>query len=703
MSDWIDLRGHSAQSQAVKTLLSLILIGTFALSAGAAEFQAGASIVDVTPEVFPVLVNGGMLSRESSNVKTPIHARAMVLDDGDTRLAIVVVDSCMMPRPLLDEAKALAASRTGIRADRMLISATHTHTAPASMGCLGTNADPVYQSLLVKRIAKCIALAEANLQPAKLGFAVGQAPEYTALRRWVRRPDKMLEDPFGNFTVRANMHPGYLSEEAIGESGPEDPDLSLFAIQSLDGDPIAVLANFSMHYYGDQPLSADYFGIFSDGLKERIAPDGEFVGMMSHGCSGDIYLRDYAQPEPKEKPHDIKSYAKGLLEIAMEAYDKVEYQADVDLEMAEARMTLNYRVPDRQLLEWSERIVGEMEGETPKNRTEVYAREQLILHERQSTEIVVQAIKLGDYSIATTPNETYALTGLKLKAFSPASYTMVIELANGGDGYIPPPEQHLLGGYNTWAARSAGLEIAAEPKIVEQALLLIEETRGEPRRDFRLSHGTLAKNLLAEKPLAYWRTDEMAGPRAFDSTPHRNDGIYEDGVIFYLEGPDSAGFCDKGQVNRSAHFAGGRLRANLPNLGQDYAVSLRIWNGMPKDARDVAGWMFSRGRDHGLGPIGDHLGIGGSAGNPGKLMFLSGDGKAIAGKTEIERWTWNEVRLERRADQVQVFLNGELEIETSAPVEFPPGFTQVFIGGRGDAVHNWEGKLDEIAIFSPAG
>ena len=100
----------------------------------------------------------------------------------------------------------------------------------------------------------------------------------------------------------------------------------------------------------------------------------------------------------------------------------------------------------------------------PKTQPEIYAKEQIILHERQSAEVVTQAVRIGKIAIATTPNETYAITGLKIKAASPLEKTMVIELANGGDGYIPPPEQHRFGGYNTWAARSAGLEVMAEPK-----------------------------------------------------------------------------------------------------------------------------------------------------------------------------------------------------------------------------------------------
>ena len=88
-------------------------------------------------------------------------------------------------------------------------------------------------------------------------------------------------------------------------------------------------------------------------------------------------------------------------------------------------------------------------------------------------------------AIATTPNETYALTGLKIKAHSPLEQTMVFDLANGGDGYIPPPEQHRLGGYNTWPARSAGLEVQAEPKIAEAAIQLLERVCDAPRRDGR--------------------------------------------------------------------------------------------------------------------------------------------------------------------------------------------------------------------------
>jgi hypothetical protein len=673
-----------------------------------AELRAGAAVVDVTPIKFPVFVNGGMTSRTVDKVKTQLNARAIVLDDGNERIGIVVVDSCMMPRPFLDEAKQLASQRTKIKPNRMLISATHTHTAPASMSCLGTDADPTYVPYLREKLAEALAAAEANLEPAQVGWAVRNAEQFTALRRWIRRPDRIADDPFGNPTVRANMHAGSNWDDVTGESGPEDPDLSLISLKSTNGRPIAVLANFSMHYFsGEQGLSADYFGLFCEGLTSHFARGHRGnkppVAIMSHGCSGDIWRRDYKVPADGRESPTIESYSDGLLKIALEAYDTIEYQADADLAMAEARMQLKYRVPDQQRLEWARGIVEAMGDRLPQDGREVYAREQIILHERQSTEIVVQAVRIGDIAIATTPNETYALTGLKLKLQSPLPNTMVIELANGGDGYIPPPEQHYLGGYNTWAARSAGLEVQAEPKIVETALQLLEHVSNDSRREPLQVRGPGFKALLETKPIALWRLGELAGPVALDSSGQNRDASYEPGVAFFLEGPTDASRQD-GRKNRAAHFAGGRLRSRFPTLKDQYSISLWFWNGMPNDAREVTGWMFSRGRDHGLGANSDHLGIGGKANDAGKLIFGQGDGELHAGHTTIERWSWNQLVLVRDGQNVSVHLNGEAEPEIDATLnksDTPP-VEHLFFGGRSDSQSNWEGRLDEIAVFDRA-
>lgn len=680
----------------------VVVVATMLATAPAAlaEFRAGAAVVDVTPDKLPVFVNGGMTSRSLEKVKTRVHARAIAMSDGAEELVIVVVDSCMMGRVLLDDVKGLAALRTGIPEDRILISATHTHSAPASMGCLGTDADPDYVPFLRDKLAEVIAAAQAAQQPARIGFATAQAPEFTALRQWIRRPDRIAEDPFGNLTVRANMHAGANWDDAVGEAGPEDPELSLISLQTHDGRPLAVLGNFSMHYFSDQDISADYFGLFSEGLKQRIAPDTEFVGIMSHGCSGDIWRRDYTRPESWDPSLTIDSYTQGLLDIATKALEGIQYRDDVSIAMAEQRMTLKYRVPDKQLLEWSQRIVSEMGDRLPKTTTEVYAREQIMLHEAQETEIVVQALRIGDIGIATTPNETYAITGLKIKAASPLAHNMVIELANGGDGYIPPPEQHPFGGYNTWAARSAGLEVMAEPKICQAAISLLEKVSGKPRRKYELPSGPASENIRALKPLAWWRLNEFTGPVASDSSGHHHDATCEAAITYYLEGPKSAEFCGGHATNRAPHFVGGRIRSRT-ELPQKYSVSLWIWNGMPNDGRDVSGWFYSRDHDNGLSGFGEHLGIGGRSAHTGKLIFQHGQSaeSVLVGKAEIPRWVWNHVVLVRDGENVRVWVNGQLDIEGTAPVV---DIHDLMLGGRSDNNSNWEGRLDEIVLFDRA-
>jgi len=676
------------------SLLALLATTTTAY----AQLRAGAAVTDITPPKLPVIVNGSMRSRTVDKINTRIHARSLAVASGDTTIVIVVADSCMMPRPLLDEAKSLAAKQTGVPADHILISATHAHSAPSSMGALGTDADLNYVPFLKQRLAEAVAAAVANLQPAKVGFAQQNAADFTALRRWIRRPDRIGVDPFGNKTVRATMHAGRNLDDVTGESGPEDPNLQLIAFQSLDSKPIAVLANFSMHYFSDRDISADYFGWFCNGLKNEIAPGTGFVGIMSHGCSGDIWRRDYTKPDSWDPKQTIRQYAAGLVDVATKAYRRIRYRSDVPVQMLERRMTLSYRVPDAQRLAWAKSVVETMGDRLPETQPEIYAREQIFLHERQQTEIVTQALRIGDIGIATTPCETYAITALKLKAASPFPNTMVIELANGGDGYIPPPEQHLFGGYNTWAARSAGLEVQAEPKIVEADLGMLERLAGRPRRPTAQTRGPAAQAIASLNPAAWWRLDEFTGPTAIDSSGHDRDATYEPHTTFYLQGPKSDAFVTGGETNRAAMFVGGRLRARLSSIKDRYTVSLWAWNGMPNDARKASGWLLSRDRNHGVSPVGDHLGIAGTARTPGRVQFEHGN-TTLLGKTEIPRWTWTHIAFVRDGETIRLYVNGRLDAKGTAPATQPPHLDTFFFGGRSNNTSNWEGRLDEIAVF----
>jgi len=684
----------------MKALHPLLVVGLLvSLFPTQAALRAGALVVDATPKLLPVHVNGGMRQRELNEVGSPIKVRAIALDDGNTELAIVVVDSCMMSRAFLDDAKLAASKKSGIRPDKMFINATHTHTAPASMGCLGTDVDPRYPLLLKRKIIEAIDGAKKNMEPAQVGAAVFDANEFTAVRRWIKRPDRISNDPFDNPTVRATMHAGNNWDDVTGESGPEDPDFSLVSFQSLKGRPIALLANFSMHYFsgGIKGIHADYFGLFNKGMEAAIIPPNNneelypsFVSALGHGCSGDIWRRDYTK-RPLINP-SIQEYTDALIKKTLAAYKKIKYDHDVTLSMAEAKLPLKFRAPDAQRLEWAKGIVSKTEG-LPKTQPEIYAREQIFLHERPEAELILQAIRIGDIGITGIPNEVYALSGLKQKAYSPLKTTITFDLANGAEGYIPPPEQHVLGGYNTWAARTAGLETSAEPRIVETCIQLLEKVAAKPRKIIKVSQGPAAQAIAKAKPVAWWRMDEFIGPHAIDEL-NRADGTYEDGVVFYLAGPDSKAFTP-GQINRAAHFCGGRMQTRVANLTTSYSVSIWFWNGMPIDSRPVLGWMFGRGQNYSAQATGDGLGLNAKS----QLIFSNGK-ETLTGKANAERWKWHHALLVRNREKVQVYLDGKLEI--SGEANAMGNVETLFLGGRNDNQSNWEGRLDEAAIFNRA-
>jgi len=148
----------------------LFLFGLAVISAQAQPaFRAGVSAIDITPTTFPRIIAGGFIEAQSSTITDKLYTRSLVLDDGKTQIAIVIVDTCMMTRALIDEAKAQASQQTGIPTDRMLVSATHTHAALAAMGCLGTRLDVDYAKFLVPKLAEGIVAAHKSLQAAKIG------------------------------------------------------------------------------------------------------------------------------------------------------------------------------------------------------------------------------------------------------------------------------------------------------------------------------------------------------------------------------------------------------------------------------------------------------------------------------------------------------------------------------------------------------
>lgn len=464
-----------------------VSLGLFTLpSRGEAEsapsLRAGAAAVDITPTEFPLNMPGGFSANMAESAHDPLHARALVLDDGTLALAMVVVDSLGVSPEVIEEAKAIAAERTGLPAERMLVCSTHTHSAPSSNRTSGPAPAVAYRQVILNGIAESIVKAHEALRPAAVGAAAHPLPEEVFNRRWFLKPGKMPPNPFGKLDM-VKMNPGTSPDLLDRPAGPTDPDITILSVQDDRRRPLALFANYSLHYVGGTPrgqVSADYFGEFARLMPSRLRAGDEFVAMMSNGTSGDINNIPFLVTRPPREPFEqVRIVARKAADTAWFAYRKIErHQSDVSLGMVQREVELEYRKPTSEEIEEAKAVLAitdESEKEKLPRLAEHYARRTLQAAEREGTlTVLIQAIRMGDLAVCAIPFETFAEIGLELKDRSPFPQTMVIGLANGRYGYLPTPEQHRLGGYETWIGTNTVQE-ETSVILVENLLEMLEE------------------------------------------------------------------------------------------------------------------------------------------------------------------------------------------------------------------------------------
>ncbi len=413
--------------------------------------------MDITPTDFPQNMPGGFSANMAEKAHDPFHARALVLSDAGTTLAMVVVDNLGAGPEVLDEAKSMASASTGIPADRVLICSTHTHSGP-SLNKRSAKA-AAYWTRFVEGVAQSIIQAHAALQPALFGAASHPLPDEVFNRRWFLKPGKMPLNPFGRLDT-VKMNPGTSPDVLDRPAGPTDPDITIVSLQDAKRRPIALLANYSLHYVGGAPageMSADYFGEFARLMPHRLRGDGRFVAMMSNGTSGDINNIPFGVTRPPREPFEqIRIVAQKAADTAWFAHRKIgRHRNDVPIGMLQREVTLTYRRPSAQALAEANAVLAIKDKsaiEKLPRLAQNYAGS--VLNAAKRTEdtltVKVQAIRIGDLAVCGIPFETFVEIGLGLKKRSPFPLTMVIGLANGRHGYLPTPEQHKLGGYETW-------------------------------------------------------------------------------------------------------------------------------------------------------------------------------------------------------------------------------------------------------------
>lgn len=448
-----------------------------------ARLQAGAAAVDITPLEFPLNMPGGFSANGAESAHDPLHARALALSDGATTLAMVVVDNLGVAPEVQDEAKGLASEKTGIPADKMLICSTHTHSGPPSNGRDGPAG--TYRKRLVSGIAESIIKAHAALQPAGVGAASHPLPEEVFNRRWFLKPGKMPPNPFGKLDT-VKMNPGTSPDVLDRPAGPTDPDVTVLSVQDAKRQPLALFANYALHYVGAPPpgqISADYYGEFARLMPSRLRAGDSFVAMMSNGASGDINNIPFTVTRPPREPFEqIRIVAQKAADTAWFAHRKIErHDSESRIGMLQREVELGYRRPTAEEVAAAREFlaVTDPDGvEKLPRLAQTYARGTIAASERpeKTISVKIQAIRIGDFAVCGFPFETFAEIGLDVKKRSPFPQTMVIGLANGRHGYLPTPEQHRLGGYETWLGTNVVQEDASVI-LTEQLLEMLQELK----------------------------------------------------------------------------------------------------------------------------------------------------------------------------------------------------------------------------------
>lgn len=426
--------------------------------------RAGQAELEITPSM-PIDLGGSMVRRLSEGVNDPLFARALVIENGETRLVFVLLDLIYLLDEDCQPLRKQIAVHLGVPVAHVCIACTHTHRGPVvrRKNSFAMERNETWFAWAMQRVVEAVDQAVAILVPAEVSWGRGQEgrPQYN--RRWY------LEEG----TVRTNPRP---PDRLSHPAGPTDPDFPVLLVRNAENSElIGVIGNYSLHYIGDGPgrkISADYFGEFSALVKSRLG-SSHTVAMLTHGASGDINNINHAglptpwYPESPAHGERSRLIAGWLVDEVEKVFQQAVWTREAKLGALETIYPLRLRKIAEQELARNQR---EAEDQNLPVILRAYANARL----KQTQEAgkthpkVISSLRVGEWAATTFPGEMFCQFGLDLKWASPFPVTAFVELANGYAGYIATHFSYLLGGYETWHGGS----VFAEPGSGEEMLRL---------------------------------------------------------------------------------------------------------------------------------------------------------------------------------------------------------------------------------------
>ncbi len=432
------------------------------------QLQAGVAVADITPPV-GYRMCGYFNERLSTGVLNPLHAKALVLRQGNTRAALVFCDIIGISADVSKRARRQAQQETGIPVENILLAGTHSHTGPLYFDALRDyfhekavaqqGKDPCeardYPSELVAGIVKAIKGADARIRPVQAQAGVAQQQGLSFNRRFHMKDG----------TVRFN--PGLLNPDIVRAAGPIDPGVGMVFFRDAGGEEaFAGLVNFALHLdtTGGTLYAADYPYFVEQNLREKFGKD--FTLLFGTGTCGDINHFDVTTKEIR-KPETIgatlgRTVAAGLTQAkamnqpslaVKRAVAEVPIQKFTTAEIAQAKKDMDK--------------VGTSEMSF-LDQVKAYKIMDLQSRRGSTIPLEVQVFRLSDeVAVVGLPGEVFVEHGLAIKKASPFPVTLVIELCQDDVAYVPTRKAFTEGSYETVNSRLApgGGEVMTDTAI----------------------------------------------------------------------------------------------------------------------------------------------------------------------------------------------------------------------------------------------
>lgn len=430
----------------------------------ASELKAGFSQVDITPPIGAIIT--GPMGPASTATDDPLKARAMVVQSGNRKLAIVGIDIVKIRRDLSDKVIELVMQQTDITRDAVLICPSHNHSGPL-IPADGDNAkaNKAYIDTLPRLIADSIIQANKALQPARMSIGRSIVLEGHINRRLITKSDGLALNIWLKKLDDLKQTPQVLGSESV-----IDPELWLLRFNSMDGKMLGSFVNFTCHPCLHDRIkihtwSADFPGIIADEMARKYGPQA--ICVFSQGASGNIMPPVSWAPDWKQRAAVFANAAIDAAEkaIPIEGPVAVDYaRRDIDVPRCDA---------ESQRPETIKRLGWRPESFEGARRTAA-AMPHLL-------NVPVSAARIGPFAIATNPGELFVEWGIAVKKRSPFPQTVLSELTNHWIGYEPTELAFQHEGYETLAGVDF-VSLEGIQKLVDTAVDLLQDLWKAERR-----------------------------------------------------------------------------------------------------------------------------------------------------------------------------------------------------------------------------